>query len=82
MNKDDIVQVIVRNIRENVEDVGSAEIDPTRSMEAYGANSLDVIEIVSCSMRDLKIKVPRTELAQIRTVDELADKFLQHMQAA
>lgn len=82
MTRSDVIAVIVRNIRENLEELGDAEIDTSRSMEAYGANSLDVIEIVSCSMRDLKVKVPRTELASIRTVDELADKFLEHAPAA
>ncbi len=48
-------------------------------MKDYGANSLDMIEVVSTSMRDLKIKVPRSELADINNIEQLAVKFLEHL---
>ena len=56
-------------------------IDPKKSMKDYGANSLDMIEVVSCSMRELNIKVPRAELADIETIEQLADKFMEHAEA-
>jgi len=34
---------------------------------------------VSCSMRELKIKIPRAELADIITIDQLTDKFMEHI---
>ncbi len=42
-------------------------------MKDMGANSLDIVEVVSCSMRELKVKVPRSELAQLQNIDELVD---------
>ena len=41
----------------------------------YGANSLDIVEIVSGTMRELKIKIPRTELSDIHNISGLIDKF-------
>lgn len=78
MTKDEIIEVIKQNIVDNLDDVKYEEIDPQRTMKDYGANSLDIIEVVSCSMRELKIKIPRTELADIKNIDELAEKFHQH----
>ena len=75
MSKDEIIGVIKKNIVENLDDVEIGEIDPQRTMKDYGANSLDMIEVVSCSMRELNIKIPRSELADIKNIDELADKF-------
>ena len=75
MTKDEIIDVIKQNIVENLDDVEIDDIDPQRTMKDYGANSLDMIEVVSCSMRELKIKIPRSELADIKSIDELADKF-------
>ena len=75
MTKEEIIEVIKRNIVENLDDVEIEEIDPQRTMKDYGANSLDMIEVVSCSMRELNIKIPRSELADIKNIDELADKF-------
>jgi acyl carrier protein len=42
-------------------------------MKDLGANSLDIVEVVSCTMRDLKVKVPRSELADLTNVDGLVD---------
>ena len=79
MTKDEIVEVIKQNIVENLDDVTAEEIEIEKSMKDYGANSLDMIEVVSCSMRELNIKIPRAELADIQNIDALADKFLEHV---
>lgn len=79
MTKAEVIDVITKHIHENLEDLEVEEIDPGKSMMEYGADSLDVIEVVSCSMRELKIKIPRTELSDIKTIGELAEAFLNHM---
>ena len=81
MTKEKIIEVISKNIIENLDDLENEVIDPKKSMKDYGANSLDMIEVVSCSMRELNIKVPRAELADIETIDQLADKFLSFSEA-
>ena len=76
MSRDEVMETILRNISDNLDDVDPADIDPSRAMSDYGANSLDVIEIVSCTMRDLRIKIPRVELAKIETINGFADALL------
>lgn len=82
MTKEQVIEVIKKNIASNIDDIDAAAIDPQKSMRDYGANSLDMIEVVSTSMRDLKIKVPRSELADINNIDQLANKFLEHLNKA
>lgn len=79
MTKQEVIDVIKRNIVDNLDDVEEDGIDPSKSMKDYGANSLDVIEVVSTSMRELKIKIPRSELADIGNIDQLADKFMDYV---
>lgn len=79
MTKQEVIEVIKKNIVENLDDIDIKDIDPSKSMKDYGANSLDIIEVVSCSMRDLDIKIPRSELADIGNIDQLADKFLENV---
>ena len=43
-------------------------------------DNLDIIEVVSCSMRELNIKIPRAELADIKNIDGLADKFMEFVE--
>lgn len=78
MTKDKVVEVILKHIRDNLEELEDEEIDISKSMKDYGANSLDIIEVVSSSMRELSIKVPRTELADLETISQLADKFVEY----
>lgn len=78
MTKEEIIDVIKKNIVDNLDDVELGDIDPERTMKDYGANSLDMIEVVSCSMRELNIKIPRAELADIKNIDGLADKFFEY----
>ena len=42
-------------------------------MKDLGANSLDIVEVVSLSMRELKVKVPRSELAKLTDMGGLVD---------
>ena len=79
MEKAEVIEVIKKHILENLEDVKEDEIDPSKAMTDYGANSLDIIEIVSCSMRELNVKIPRSELTDLKNIDELADKFIEHV---
>ncbi len=79
MTKEEVVEVVKRNIVENLDDIDLDGIDITKSMKDYGANSLDMIEVVSCSMRELKIKVPRAELADIENIEHLTDKLMEYI---
>ena len=80
MTKEEIVEVIKKHIVENIDDVDIAAIDTSKTMKDYGANSLDMIEVVSNSMRELNIKIPRSSLADISNIDALADIFFEYSQ--
>ena len=76
LTKDEVINIIKKYILENLEDIEEKDIDTSKSMKEVGADSLDIIEVVSCSMRELNVKIPRTELSDINTIEELADKLL------
>ncbi|HEV2149581.1 MAG TPA: phosphopantetheine-binding protein [Longimicrobiaceae bacterium] len=82
MTREAVVDVVTRNIRMNVDGLPAGEIDTSRSMKELGASSLDIVEIVSGSMRELRIRVPRTELAKLKNVDDLVDLFVRSAAAA
>jgi acyl carrier protein len=55
-------------------------IDPSQSLVQYGASSLDLIEIVSASLRELSMRIPRTEFADLRTIDDFIELMWQYEQ--
>jgi acyl carrier protein len=71
MTRDEVLAVVARHLAASVDGLDPAAIDPMRSMKDYGANSLDIVEVVSGAMRELKVKVPRTELNKLTNVDGL-----------
>jgi acyl carrier protein len=73
MNREHVVSVIIKHLQQNVDGLADQKIDSSRSMLDMGATSLDVVEIVSSVMRELEVKVARTQFANVKNIDQLAD---------
>jgi len=74
MTREEILAVIEKHLKKSVSGI-TETIQPEKKFTDYGANSLDIVEIVSGSMRVMKIKIPRTELSEIKNIAGLIDKF-------
>jgi len=70
------------NIREIVEGTKDVDIREDQSMRDLGADSLEIVEVVSRSMKQLQIKVPRTQLSGASNLKELLDLFEKSAMAA
>lgn len=73
MTREHILNVVKKHLAEAVDGLDPNAVDPSKSMKELGANSLDIVEVVSSSMRELKIKIPRTELSKLTNLDGLVD---------
>ena len=75
MDRAQILDGVVKQLRNNVDGLEETEIDPALSMAEYGATSLDIVEVVSASMRDLGLRIPRTRLGKLKNIGDLVDLF-------
>jgi acyl carrier protein len=75
MERQEILAVIEKHLLKSVPGI-TEKVEEQKMFTDYGANSLDIVEIVSGSMRELKIKIPRTELSEIKNIAGLVDKFV------
>ncbi len=73
MEKPEILKMLVKNLKQVVPDVDESKIDVKKSMMEVGANSLDVVDVVSTTMRELKVKIPRESLGKLKNVGDLVD---------
>jgi len=73
MTREQILSTVQKYLVDAVDDLDPTQIDTAQSMKDLGANSLDIVEVVSRTMRELKIKVPRAELAKLSNIDGLVD---------
>jgi polyketide biosynthesis acyl carrier protein len=79
MTQEEVFEVLKSNILDQLEDeVEEKDIDIEKSMFDLGANSLDVVEIVTNTMRELKVKIPRDELAEIQTMKGLVEAMTKY----
>jgi acyl carrier protein len=81
MNREQVLDVVKKYIVDSVDDIDGTTLDTAKSMRDYGINSLDIVEIVSRSMRELKVKVPRSELSKLENIDGLVDLLHKAVQA-
>jgi acyl carrier protein len=77
MTRDQILSVVRKHLANALDGVDATSIDPSKSMKDYGANSLDIVEVVSATMRELRVKVPRSELTKLTNMDGLVDLLYQ-----
>ncbi len=74
VTKEQVLEIVKGHLLDLLEDeLEEEDFDPAKSMKDLGANSLDIVEVVSSTMRDLKVKVPRSELSKLTNVQELVD---------
>lgn len=81
MVRAEVEAIVKKHLLEVVDDLIEDAIDTTKSMKDLGANSLDIVEVVSCSMRELKVKVPRAELSKLTNIDGLVDLLVAVIEA-
>jgi acyl carrier protein len=75
MTRAEIFAVVKAQIEQIVEGAQGKEILETHSMRDFGADSLEIVEVVSRSMKELRIRVPRTELSTAKNLKDLLDLF-------
>ena len=73
MTKEQIFAVVKKHMLQTVDGLNDSDIAMSKSMKDMGANSLDIVEVVSLSMRELKVKVPRSELAKLTDIGGLVE---------
>ena len=80
MDREEIASIVRKHLMEVVGDLKDADIDMSRSMKEFGANSLDIVDVVSSAMRELKVKVPRSELGRLTNMNGLVDLLYSSVQ--
>ncbi len=73
MEREDIFKIVLKYLDRALDGIDADEVDGSKSMVDLGANSLDIVEVVSSTMRELRIKVPRSKLKEMHNIDSLVD---------
>jgi polyketide biosynthesis acyl carrier protein len=82
MSKSDILELIARHTREILPGLDAHPFVATDRLADLGANSVDRAEIAMMVQESLDLAIPRVELHSPKNIGELADLFLQKLNAA
>ena len=82
MNKTKLLELIAQHTREILPDLETHQFIASDRLVDLGANSVDRAEIAMQVQESLNISIPRIELFGPKNIGELADLFLQKLNAA
>lgn len=68
-----VFEIVKKHLTEIVPDIEPDAVTREASMKDLGATSLDIVEVVSCSMRELRVRVPRSELSKLTDIGGFVD---------
>ncbi len=77
MTREDMFDVLKSNVAEIIEGAEGLEIKESHSMRDFAADSLEVVEVVARSMKQMKLKVGRDKLLRAESLGDLLDIFEQ-----
>ncbi len=78
MTREEIRAVLRTNLERIVEAARGKDLHDGLSMKDLGADSLEAVEVASRTMKELKIRVPRTELSKAKNLGQLLDLLVAH----
>lgn len=81
MNKTKVLELIAQHTREILPGLDSHQFVASDRLTDLGANSIDRAEIAMLVQESLNISLPRVELFGPKNIGELADLFLQKLDA-
>lgn len=72
MKNSKIFETLVRHTREVVPSLEGHQFQPSDSMKALGANSIDRADIIMMTLESLSLNIPLFEMARAENIGELA----------
>ena len=79
ITKDEVFEVVKRNILEILPDVAPDTVSLDRSLVDLGANSVDRMEVVTLSMEALDLKIPLMSFARVDNIEGLVAVLFEHV---
>jgi polyketide biosynthesis acyl carrier protein len=72
MSKENVLEVIIKHVREVIPALADHPFQPTDSLRALGANSVDRADIIMMTLDTLSLRIPLIEMARAENIGDLA----------
>lgn len=82
MNREELLGLLVSNLKKAVPEFAGEDLDTSKTYQELGVSSLELVEVVTRTTKELRLNLPFQELAKVRNTDDLADVILRLQQRA
>ncbi|WP_028886229.1 phosphopantetheine-binding protein [Teredinibacter turnerae] len=72
-SREEISDIVVGFVKRTLPELKYEEVATSASMKDLGATSIDILEVVSATMKKLDVQVPRNKLNELTCLDDLID---------
>jgi len=76
MTREEVTAMVFRHVYEALPELRDAGIDPDKTYKEIGIDSLGLLQVLTGSMKEMRVKIPRNELTDISTVKGLVDLLI------
>lgn len=76
MSRKEVLELLVKNLKKAIPEFADDDLDTSKSYQELGVSSLELVEVVTRTTKELRLNVPFQELAKVRTTDDLADVIM------
>lgn len=73
MNREQILNIVKEKTLQILDECPPEDFDERKTLVELGADSLDMVEILSACTRELRIKIPRTKIADLKNIANFVD---------
>lgn len=76
MNREELLGLLVNNLKKAIPEFADEDLDTSKAYKELGVSSLELVEVVTRTTKELRLNLPFQELAKVRTTDDLADVIM------
>ena len=76
MKKEEVVQLLMKNLKLVIPEFEDETVDTSLSYKDLGVSSLELVEIVAVSSKEMGVKLSPTALASVKTTEDLVQVLM------
>jgi polyketide biosynthesis acyl carrier protein len=77
VHREEVLRLLVKNLKLTIPEFAGEDLDTSKSYKELGVSSLELVRIVSLSMKEMGVKISPALLASVKTTDDLVNVFMQ-----
>ena len=76
MKREEVIRLLVKNLKLAIPEFSDEDFDMSKSYRDMGVSSLELVEVVAVTAKEMAVKLTPTALSSVKTTNDLVDVLL------